>query len=162
MCFSSFYSLCLSFFEISGTQRRTAELSGYVEHDQWELIRPVTFDIKEKMYGKVSFSEFQATIRLRRRSLFYQFVLIGPNMLIYLLSTFVFFLPVESGEKVSYIVTILLAEVVTVGTLSDIFPASSLGFPILAYFVTALTVHLSLLCLATVSGTYFCHQLLQI
>ena len=79
-------------------------------------------------------------------------VLICPNLLLYLLSSLVFAVPVQSDDKLSFISTILLAEVVTVSTLNDILPESSLGFPIIAYFVIAVIVHLSLLCIVSVIG----------
>merc|ERR1712226_1326967 len=37
----------------------------------------------------------------------------------------------------------------TIGTLNDIFPASSLGFPVLAGFVSIVVWHLSMLCVGT-------------
>ena len=76
-------------------------------------------------------------------------------MFLYLLSSLVFALPADSGDKISFISTILLAEVVTVSTLNDILPESSLGFPNIAYFVIAVIVHLSLLCIVSVAGKIF-------
>jgi len=129
-----------------------ARLLFYTEHDTWELLRPVTLT-EEMMISSEDlghdYENMVMTIRIRRRSTFYMFVILMPNVLIYLLSTLVFLLPIESGDKVSYIVTVLLAEVVTVGTLNDIFPASSLGFPILAGFVSGVVGHLSMLCVGT-------------
>ena len=128
----------------------------YVENDQWELMRPVTLTKEPFVAGQFlhDLDTLVVTIRIKRRSLYYLFILICPNLLIYYLSTLVFLLPIESGEKVSFIVTLLLAEVVTVGTLNDIFPASSLGFPIMAGFATSVVLHLSALCVASAAGEF--------
>ncbi|XP_075249902.1 neuronal acetylcholine receptor subunit alpha-7-like [Convolutriloba macropyga] len=134
-------------------ERDEAYLNFYVENDQWELIRPVKLYVERTITEEVSqqgIDEFVAQVRLRRRSLYYIIVLICPNLLLYLLSSLVFAVPVQSDDKLSFISTILLAEVVTVSTLNDILPESSLGFPIIAYFVIAVIVHLSLLCIVSV------------
>ena len=94
---------------------------------------------------------YEFKFRYEKAVAFY-IVLICPNLLLYFLSSLVFALPVESGDKLSFISTILLAEVVTVSTLNDVLPESSLGFPIIAYFVIAIIIHLSLLCFGSVIG----------
>ncbi|XP_075250904.1 acetylcholine receptor subunit beta-type acr-3-like [Convolutriloba macropyga] len=134
-----------------------AYLNFYTENDQWELLKPVRVSIHQDVLdGIIVNEEFKAEIRLRRRPLYYIIVLICPNLLLYLLSTLVFALPVESGDKVSFISTILLAEIVTVSTLNDILPSSSLGFPIVAYFVIVIIIHLSILCICSVIVNKIC------
>ena len=143
---------------VLSTHNQKAGLDYFLENDQWELIRPVSLvtmslnAFEDDANTPLTSSALVVTVHLKRRPLFYMVVLICPNLMIYLLSTLVFFLPVESGEKVSYIVTIFLAEIVNVGALTNVFPASSFGFPKLAYFILTVTVHLSLLCVATVAG----------
>ena len=91
-------------------------------------------------------------LKLKRLPRFYERVNIFPSKVLYGLSTIVFLLPVDSGEKMSLAVTILLAQVVTFQTLTDILPASSLNFPQLAYFIFLLTIHLAVVCcLAVIS-----------
>ncbi|KAK2161089.1 hypothetical protein LSH36_121g01014 [Paralvinella palmiformis] len=62
------------------------------------------------------------TIYMRRGSLFYIVNLIAPCFLIFLISFLGFFLPVESGEKVSLETTILLALVVFLLMVGDMMP----------------------------------------
>ena len=132
----------------------TADLLHYTENDEWELIRPVTISVEifSREALPFDFEKLVVTIRLKRRSLYYLYTLVCPNLTIYYLSTLVFLLPIESGEKVTFIVTILLAQVVTVGTLNDIFPASSLNFPILVGFSAAIVLHLGVLCIVSAAG----------
>ena len=149
---------CPNFNFFPGPAEDNALLGTYVENEQWELIRPVKISDRSDFCAlKISNSSFYdsstvVTIQLRRRPLFYTFILVIPNVLLYLLSTLVFLLPVDSGEKLSFIATILLAETVTVGTLSSILPSSSMKIPVLLQFVILIVIHLSLLCAATAVG----------
>ena len=93
-------------------------------------------------------------MKFQRRSLFYVLTLMFPSCSLYMLSGLILILPVESGEKVSFAVTLLLAQFVTFGTLTAIFPASSLHFPILAYFVSAVAIHMSILCCIAILGRF--------
>ena len=79
-------------------------------------------------------------------------VIIFPNLVLYLLSGLTFLLPSDSGEKVSFAVTLLLAQIVSFGALADLFPANSLSLPILTYFVAVVTVHLSCNCCLAIFG----------
>ena len=76
-------------------------------------------------------------IKINRRHLFYFVIFMLPNILLYILPALVFFIPIESGEKISFSITILLAFVVSFGTTADLLPASSLNFPIIASLLGA-------------------------
>ncbi|XP_075254612.1 acetylcholine receptor subunit alpha-type unc-63-like [Convolutriloba macropyga] len=76
--------------------------------------------------------------------------IIFPATALYFLSGLTFLLPADSGEKVSFAVTLLLAQFLSFVTLSEIFPASSLNFPKLAYFVAVVTSHMSFNCLLSI------------
>ena len=83
---------------------------------------------------------------------FYRMFFILPVILLYLLSPFVFMLPVESGEKVSTAITILLAQVVSMGALADILPESSTTFPLLIYFLAISVVQMALNTVLSIIG----------
>ena len=131
-------------------------LQYYKENDQWELIGKPKIDLVPKIPQRYpNSSEIVVTISMQRRPEFYNVALVFPFGIIYLVSTLTFLIPVESGEKISFSVTILLAQMIFYGTLLSILPASSLhvanAFPQMV-FVFA---HLSLNCLASVIGTLF-------
>jgi len=71
------------------------------------------------------------TIKLRRGSLFYVVNLIFPCFLIFLVSFLGFFIPVESGDKVSFQTSILLALVVFMLTVDDMMPPTPKYCPLL-------------------------------
>ena len=126
-----------------------AALIYYSENDEWELMKPVRIGVSERTLGdQVKYGQVVMELRIARRNLFYSMVFVFPNALLYLMSSLVYFLPVESGEKVSFSITILLAEIVSFGTLTEILPSSSLNFPLLAWFIFAIVCHTAL-------GTFF-------
>jgi len=75
-----------------------------------------------------------AVIKLRRGSLFYILNVVFPCLLIFLVSFLGFFLPPESGEKVSFQTTIFLALVVFLLTVGNLMPPTSKYIPLLGKF----------------------------
>ena len=70
-------------------------------------------------------------IYLRRKTLFYVVNLIIPCVGISFLSVLVFYLPSESGEKISLSISILLSLTVFFLLLAEIIPPTSLSVPLL-------------------------------
>ena len=93
-------------------------------------------------------------LKIERRNLFYAIIIVLPNWLLYCLSSFVFVLPVESGEKMSFSITILLAEIVSFASIADILPASSLNFPKVGCFVCVAVIQTSLSSLLAMLGKF--------
>ncbi|XP_063720345.1 acetylcholine receptor subunit beta-like [Symsagittifera roscoffensis] len=85
-------------------------------------------------------------------------VFVYPSVLLYLLSSVTFFIPPDSGEKVSFAVTILLTEIVSYGTLLTILPASSHHVPYLIYFIASATFHLTCNCVAAAAVVNIHHN----
>ncbi|XP_075254613.1 neuronal acetylcholine receptor subunit beta-3-like [Convolutriloba macropyga] len=104
---------------------------------------------KMGMIGKTN-HELIIHLSIKRKYLFYLLFLVFPNMILYLMSGLTFLLPAESGEKVSCAVTLFLAQVVSFGTLANIFPASSRSLPVMAYFVVIVTFHMGISCLLAI------------
>ncbi|XP_075256649.1 uncharacterized protein LOC142349121 [Convolutriloba macropyga] len=61
------------------------------------------------------------------------------------------------GEKISFTVTILLTEIVSISSIVDVVPASSNNVPLIIYFIATVTLHLSCTCIvaATVVNIYY-------
>ncbi|XP_063728700.1 neuronal acetylcholine receptor subunit beta-3-like [Symsagittifera roscoffensis] len=77
-------------------------------------------------------------------------VLVLPCLVLYTISSLCFVLPSDATEKVSFAVTILLAEVVAFTSLSNVLPESSENTPILLYFLSAVIWHMGILCIVAV------------
>lgn len=70
--------------------------------------------------------------------MFHTLTLIVPNVILALLASLVFLLPVDTGEKMSFIMGLLLATGVSITVLMDIMPRSSLNLSFLMIYITAL------------------------
>ena len=76
---------------------------------------------------------FQLTIR--RKTLFYTVNLIIPCVAISFLTVLVFFLPSDSGEKITLCISILLALTVFFLLLSELIPPTSLVIPLIGKYL---------------------------
>jgi nicotinic acetylcholine receptor len=74
-------------------------------------------------------------ITLRRRTLFYTLNLIMPCISISCLTVLVFYLPSDSGEKITLSISILLALTVFFLLLSDMNPPTSLVIPLIGKYL---------------------------
>ena len=70
-------------------------------------------------------------VKLHRRPLYYVVNLVVPTMILALLSAGVFIIPADSGEKISYVITILLAFFIFLLLLSENIPPSAGAGPLL-------------------------------
>ena len=73
-------------------------------------------------------------VQLYRRPLYYVLNVIIPTILLNILSLLVFHLPVESGEKLSLGVTVMLAYTVVLLIIFDLTPASGQNLPIVCEY----------------------------
>ncbi|CAG9136300.1 unnamed protein product [Plutella xylostella] len=93
--------------------------------------------INEKFYTCCDepYLDITFNITMRRKTLFYTVNLIIPCMGISFLTVLVFYLPSDSGEKVSLSISILLSLTVFFLLLAEIIPPTSLVVPLLGKFV---------------------------
>lgn len=88
----------------------SADLADFVENVEWEVLgMPAKKNVI--LYGCCSdpYPDITYTLHLKRRASFYIFNLLIPCMMISFLAPLGFYLPADSGEKVSLGVTVLLA-----------------------------------------------------
>ncbi|XP_063431277.1 neuronal acetylcholine receptor subunit beta-3-like [Mytilus trossulus] len=90
----------------------------FTEQHTWELIE--TSVVKGENLPMLEFS-----MKLKRYPMFYVLNLILPICLMIVINIFVFLLPPESGERVGYAVTVLLAIAVFLTISSENLPATS-------------------------------------
>jgi thiol:disulfide interchange protein len=70
-------------------------------------------------------NSFVFKLTIKRRALYYGVMVIAPTVLFALLNPLVFLLPIESGERVSLAMTILLSYAIFLTLVSSSIPASS-------------------------------------
>ena len=112
-----------------------ADLSYWVENGEWELLG-MTVKRKEVLYTccKYPYPDVTFWIKLRRKPLYYIFNLILPCVFITATTVLVFYLPVESGEKVSLGVTVLLALTVFLLLVAETMPPQSVTIPLIGEY----------------------------
>uniref|UniRef100_A0A914EHP7 Uncharacterized protein n=1 Tax=Acrobeloides nanus TaxID=290746 RepID=A0A914EHP7_9BILA len=109
-------------------QAEWIDLSEYAPSSIWDVM-----DAPASLVNKRSRIEFQ--LRIRRKTLFYTVVLIIPTVLMAFLSMAVFFLPTDSGEKMTLTISVLLSIVVFLLLVSKILPPTSSTIPLMAKYL---------------------------
>lgn len=109
--------------------------SQYVNSTEWNLkeIKETVNSVKYACCPQ-PFIDITFEIILERKPLFYLFNIILPCLLLVITILFGFFLPPESGERISLTITILLALAVFLELISDSLPRNSDTIPLLAIF----------------------------
>ncbi|KAH7985080.1 hypothetical protein HPB49_026616 [Dermacentor silvarum] len=112
------------------------DLSEFYLSVEWDIMA-VPARRKEKFYSccEEPFPDITFNITLRRKTLFYTVNLIIPCVAISFLSVLVFYLPSDSGEKVSLSISIMLSLGVFFLLLSEIIPPTSLAVPLLGKYL---------------------------
>ncbi|CAG5099839.1 Similar to nAChRbeta2: Acetylcholine receptor subunit beta-like 2 (Drosophila melanogaster) [Cotesia congregata] len=103
------------------------------------------------------YSDITFNITMRRKTLFYTVNLIIPCVGITFLTVLVFYLPSDSGEKVSLCSSILLSLTVFFLLLAEIIPPTSLAIPLLGKYLlfTMILVTLSIWITVVVLNVHF-------
>ncbi|BES95485.1 Acetylcholine Receptor [Nesidiocoris tenuis] len=112
------------------------DLSEFYTSVEWDILE-VPAVRHEKYYTCCDepYLDITFNITMRRKTLFYTVNLIIPCMGISFLTVLVFYLPSDSGEKVSLSISILLSLTVFFLLLAEIIPPTSLVVPLLGKFV---------------------------
>ncbi|XP_035700180.1 neuronal acetylcholine receptor subunit alpha-10-like [Branchiostoma floridae] len=90
------------------------------------------------------------TLQLERRSFFYMFNMVVPCAILMILNVFGFYIPPDSGERLGFFITILLALVVFLQVLSGSLPKTSTTIPQLGLFFAATIALVGFSCLASI------------
>ncbi|XP_067139227.1 neuronal acetylcholine receptor subunit alpha-10-like [Centruroides vittatus] len=128
-------------------QTNKGDLSNYVENGEWDLINmavvrnEVYYSCCQEPYPDVTYF-----IVLRRRPLFYVFNLILPCMIITGIALLSFYMPSDSGEKVTLGITTLLSMTVFLMVIGESMPPTSDTVPLIGLYYA---VVMSLVSLAT-------------
>ncbi|XP_063434758.1 acetylcholine receptor subunit alpha-L1-like [Mytilus trossulus] len=135
------------------------DIHDYHQNVEWDIIN-VTAKRKEKLYPccpNAPYPYLLFNITLRRRTLFYSLNLIMPCVSISCLTVLVFYLPSDSGEKITLSISILLALTVFFLLLSDINPPTSFVIPLIGKYLlfTMIVVTMSIFLTVYTLGIHF-------
>ncbi|XP_076458519.1 neuronal acetylcholine receptor subunit beta-3-like [Babylonia areolata] len=124
-----------------GAQNPDVDLKYFKPNGEWDLqkVWSQTSHIKEHnfSYAKVTFY-----LQLKRRSMYHGLNMVLPVTVMSLLTPLVFLLPHDSGEKIGYSLTVLLAYVVLLSIVSAGLPTSAKKPSLLGLF-TAMVMTMS-------------------
>jgi len=119
------------------------DMSEYIENPSWVIVAAT-----RKRYIKNNNWHVDAEFRLLRRANFATFTLVTPLMALAFLNVCVFLVPINSGEKGTFSITVFLSYGIFFTVISDSLPQNSLQ---ISYFVLYIVI---LLCLSVISVFY--------
>lgn len=105
----------------------------YNENGEWVLYSNSVTETSRTEEGE-TFSTVNFVLTLKRRSGYYLSQIIFPILVISFLTNITFLLPTDSGEKISFILTVLLSLAVLLTLIGDSMPTTSRHTSILCTF----------------------------
>lgn len=137
---------------------RAINMNDYYESFVWEVMEvparrhEVYYPCCQEPFPDVTFK-----IKIRRKTLFYTVNLIIPCVAISFLTVLVFYLPSDSGEKITLCISILLSLTVFFLLLSDLIPPTSLVVPLIGKYLlfTMILVTLSIIITVVVLNVHY-------
>ncbi|TNN01088.1 hypothetical protein fugu_010470 [Takifugu bimaculatus] len=119
----------------------SADLADLVENVEWEILgMPAKKNIIQYGCCADPYPDVTYTLKLKRRASFYVFNLLIPCVMISFLAPLGFYLPADSGEKVSLGVTVMLALTVFQLLVAEIMPPSE-NVPLIGkYYIATMTM----------------------
>ncbi|KAL3057605.1 hypothetical protein OYC64_007965 [Pagothenia borchgrevinki] len=119
----------------------SADLADLVDNVEWEVLgMPAKKNIIQYGCCADPYPDVTYTLKLQRRASFYVFNLLIPCVMISFLAPLGFYLPADSGEKVSLGVTVMLALTVFQLLVAEIMPPSE-NVPLIGkYYIATMTM----------------------
>ncbi|CAG5094989.1 Oidioi.mRNA.OKI2018_I69.XSR.g13977.t1.cds [Oikopleura dioica] len=110
--------------------------ASYWESGEWEILDSYGFR-HERKYNCCEniFIDIVYSFHIRRLPLFYTINLIIPCLLISFLTVLVFYLPSDSGEKITLCISVLLTLTVFLLVITEIIPSTSLVVPLIGEYL---------------------------
>ncbi|XP_071114294.1 neuronal acetylcholine receptor subunit alpha-3-like [Haliotis cracherodii] len=128
---------------------QTANTRSFTANGEWILPSSRAY-ARENRFNDISLSFFNVEIDLERRPTFFVLNVLLPVVALSFLNMFVFALPCDSGEKVSYAITCLLSLTVFMSIVSGLLPKTSDNIPLVTVYMTSLLVISVLSVVATI------------
>lgn len=107
----------------------------YNENGEWVLYSNSVTETTRTEEGE-TFSTVNFVLTLKRRSGYYLSQIIFPILVISFLTNITFLLPTDSGEKISFILTVLLSLAVLLTLIGDSMPTTSRHISILSVYLS--------------------------
>lgn len=122
----------------------------YSENAQWEMKKAILIPLDNGARSSL----LQVQLTLHRRALYFVINMLAPILLLSVLNPLVFILPVDSGERVSFAVTIFLSFAVFLTLINDNMPKSSEPMAAISYFLIVIMCMSTLIIVFTILNLY--------
>jgi nicotinic acetylcholine receptor len=105
----------------------------FKKHGEWEIVRTKSFETNQYFDSDpgIPFPTVKFVFYLKRKPKFYMINVVAPCILMSVLASLVFYLPPESGEKVSLGITVLLSFSVFLLLIAENVPKTSDCVPLI-------------------------------
>ena len=128
----------------------TSDLSKYTVSGEWQLVSvPAKRNIIKYSCCPDPYIDVTYTVIVRRKVLFYLTNLILPCIVLAVLTVFSFYLPPESGERISLVITILLGLTVFLLVFTENVPRTSEVIPLIVKYAFTVMCEVSFSLLIT-------------
>ncbi|XP_033096434.1 neuronal acetylcholine receptor subunit alpha-7-like isoform X2 [Anneissia japonica] len=135
------------------------DISAFKTNGEWELNGvDVLRNVVYYPCCKDPFIDITFQIRLTRKTLYYAMNLVMPCILISVLMLLVFTLPPDTGEKLSFAVTILLSLTVFMMIFTESLPPTSDSTPMLSNYFSAMLIMVAMAVVLTMTILNFHHR----
>ncbi len=138
ICYLKFGSWAYSGLDVDLINRSAeVDLSNYIKSGEWDL-KTVTIKRFVKVYSccpDEPFPDVKFHIHIRRRILYFVMNILFPCILLSAISVMTFWLPPDSGEKITLSITVLLAFSVFMLLIAENIPATSETVPLIGVYL---------------------------
>ena len=153
-CNVEVFALGYSYQEVSlSVDNGFIDTNEMAEHGSWTVIKTHAKPSSADFASKVNF-----IIWFERKPEYVIVNIILPVLCLCLLNVLVFLLPPESGERVSYSITVLLSIAVFMTIVSDTLPKTSEPLPIISYLMMISLTESSVITIATALNLRLYHK----
>ncbi|XP_060690091.1 acetylcholine receptor subunit delta [Hemiscyllium ocellatum] len=109
----------------------------FTENGEWEIIhKPAKKNVHTDVpRNSTKYQDITFYLIIRRKPLFYLINIITPSILISFLASLAFYLPANSGEKMTLSISVLLAQSVFLLLISQRLPETALAVPLIGKYL---------------------------
>ncbi|CAF1236441.1 unnamed protein product [Adineta steineri] len=153
LCKLKFGSWTYDAAQVNLTKRReNVDMANYIRSGEWHILHVAMKrnDVTYPCCPGIYYPDVTIYVHIRRRVLYYLFNIIFPCIWLSMLSVLGFWLPPDSGEKITLGITVLLAFSVFMLLIAESIPATSEMVPLIEIYLTAVMALTSLSIVLTV------------
>ncbi|XP_073482574.1 acetylcholine receptor subunit delta isoform X1 [Aquarana catesbeiana] len=116
--------------------------AAFTENGEWEIVHiPAKKNIDRSVSPEsTKYQDITFYLIIKRKPLFYIINILAPCVLIALMANLVFYLPADSGEKMTLAISVLLAQSVFLLLISQRLPETSLAIPLISKYLTFIMI----------------------